>query len=49
MTDQEFHAIYPSVFGWVQQTLRQYALAARPVNSFGFQKLPDFYDADTLA
>jgi hypothetical protein len=49
MTDQEFHAIYPSVFGWVQRTLRQYAPAARPVNSLGFLRLPDFYDADTLA
>jgi hypothetical protein len=33
----------------VQQTLRQYAPAARPINSFGFRRLPDFYDADTLA
>ena len=49
MTDQEFHAIYPSVFGWVQQTPGQYAPAARPVNSLGFRRLPDFYDADTLA
>jgi hypothetical protein len=49
MTDQEFHAIYPSLFGWVQRVLGQYAPAARPVNSLGFQRLPDFYDADTLA
>jgi hypothetical protein len=49
MTDQEFQAIYPVVFGWVQQTLRQYASAARPINSFDFRRLPDFYDADTLA
>jgi hypothetical protein len=49
MTDQEFRAIYPSVFGWVQHTLSQYTPAARPVNSLGFRRLPDFYDADTLA
>ena len=49
MTDQEFNALYPLVFGWIQQTLRQSAPAARPVASFGFQRLPEFYDADTLA
>ena len=49
MTDQEFQVIYPVVFGWVQQTLRQYTSAARPINSFDFRRLPDFYDADTLA
>jgi ankyrin repeat protein len=49
MTEQQFHAIYPSVFDWVQQTLSQYAPAARLVNSLGFQRLPDLYDADLLA
>ena len=49
MTEQEFRAFYPVVFGWVQQTLRHYAAAARPVSSFGFQRLPNFYAADTLA
>jgi hypothetical protein len=49
MTDQEFRVIYPLVIGWVQQTLRQCAPTARPIDSFGFQRLPDFYDADTLA
>lgn len=49
MTEAEFRAIYPALFRWVRQTLRKHAPAARPVNSFGFQRLPDFYDAETLA
>ena len=49
MTDQEFRVIYPLVIGWVQRTLRQCAQGARPIDSFGFQRLPDFFDAETLA
>ena len=49
MIESEFRAIYPSVLCWVQDTLRQYAATARLISSFGFQRLPDFYDAETLA
>jgi hypothetical protein len=49
MTDQGFHASYPALLRWARQTLRQHAPAVRPVNSFAFQRLPDFYDAETLA
>ncbi len=49
MTDQEFRTIYPALLRWLERTLCRYARAARPVNSFGFQRLPSFNDAETLA
>jgi hypothetical protein len=48
MTDQEFQAIYPAPFHWLQQTLHQQASAARPVSSLGFKRLPEFYPAEIL-
>ena len=49
MTDQEFRTICPALLRWLERTLCRYARAARPVNSFGVQRLPSFYDAETLA
>jgi len=49
MTEQEFHAAYPLIAGWIQQTLASHAAAAKPVTSFGFTRLPEHYDAELLA
>jgi hypothetical protein len=49
MTDQEFRAVYPLLAGWIQKTLAEHALAARPVASLGFRRLPRYYDEKTLA
>jgi len=43
MTEQEFRAAYPLIFGWIQKTLTQFASAARPVSSLGFRRLPGYY------
>jgi hypothetical protein len=48
MTEQEFRAIYPLIFDWIQRTLAHYASAARPVASFGFSRLPHYYGQDIL-
>lgn len=49
MTEQEFRAIYPLVGDWIQRTLAHHASAARPVASFGFSRLPQYYSQDILA
>ena len=48
MTKQEFQTIYPLILGWIQTTLEHHALAIRPVASLGFNRLPLYYDKDTL-
>jgi len=49
MTEQEFRKVYPLIAGWIKKTLAQQASAARPVTSFGFSRLPHYYDAQLLA
>jgi hypothetical protein len=49
MTKQEFRAVYPLLAGWIEKTLAQHAMAAKPVASFGFRRLPDYYDVQLLA
>jgi len=49
MTEQEFRAVYPLIIGWIQNTLAQHAPAARAVSELGFKRLPQFYQASTLA
>ena len=49
MTEQQFRAAYPLIAGWIQKTLAEHATAAKPVASFGFSRLPDYYDAHLLA
>ena len=48
MTEQEFRAAYPLIAGWIKKTLAEHATAARPVASFGFSRLPSYYDEQTL-
>jgi hypothetical protein len=49
MTDEEFKAVYPPIMEWIQMTLAAHATAARPVSSFGFDRLPRYYDRKVLA
>jgi len=49
MTEQEFRKAYPLIAGWIKQTLAEHASAARPVASFGFSRLPHYYDEQLLA
>jgi len=49
MTEQGFRAAYPLIVGWIKKTLVEHAAAARPVASFGFNRLPDYYVAQLLA
>jgi len=49
MTEQEFRAVYPLIADWIKKTLAEHATAAKPVASFGFSRLPDYYDAPLLA
>jgi hypothetical protein len=49
MTEQEFRAAYPLIAGWIQQTLAGHAAAAKPVASFAFSRLPQYYDPELLA
>ena len=49
MTEQEFRTIYPLIAGWIQKTLAEHANVAQPVASFGFSRLPHYYDAQLLA
>jgi hypothetical protein len=49
MNEQEFRAIYPAMINWVQRTLAEHHDAARAVTSFGFERLPRFYQHATLA
>jgi hypothetical protein len=49
MTEQEFRAVYPLIARWIKKTLAKHATAARPVASFGFSRLPDYYVAQVLA
>jgi len=39
----------PQVREWILQTLAEHKSQARPVSSYGFSRLPQFYSADTLA
>jgi hypothetical protein len=49
MTEQEFRVAYPLISGWIKQTLASHAAAAKPVTSFGFTRLPQYYGAELLA
>lgn len=49
LTEQEFRAVYPRIENWIQQTLAAHASAAKPVASFGFKRLPQYYDVQLLA
>jgi hypothetical protein len=49
MTEQEFRKVYPLIAGWIKKTLAEHATAARPVATFGFSRLPDYYNAQVLA
>lgn len=49
LTDHEFHAVYPLVEDWIQNTLAEHATNAKPVASFGFNRLPDYFDPQLLA
>jgi len=49
LTKLEFQVAYPLIAGWIQKTLAEHAGAARPVPSFGFSRLPSYYDAQLLA
>jgi hypothetical protein len=49
MTEQEFRAAYPLIAGWIQKTLAEHSIAAKPVATFGFSRLPNYYDAQFLA
>jgi hypothetical protein len=49
MTGQEFRAIYPLIFAWIQNTLTQFAPVARPVSSLGFRRLPGYYGDSILS
>ena len=48
MTEQEFRKVYPLIAGWIKKTLAEHAAAAKPVASFGFNRLPHYYDAQLL-
>lgn len=39
----------PEVREWILKTLEQHKSQARPVSSYGFTRLPQFYSADSLA
>lgn len=49
MTEQEFRAVYPLLFGWIQKTLAQSGTAARLVSSLGFRRLPGYYGDGILS
>jgi hypothetical protein len=49
MTEQEFRTAYPLIAGWIQRTLAGHEAAAKPITSFGFSRLPQYYDAELLA
>lgn len=49
MSIQHLLTRLPQVRGWILKTLEQHQSLARPVASYGFSRLPQFYSADTLA
>jgi hypothetical protein len=49
LTRLEFQKAYPLVASWIQKTLAEHAGMAKPVTSFGFHRLLDYYDAQLLA
>jgi hypothetical protein len=49
MTEQQHRAVYPLIAGWMQKTLDEHAMAARPAASLGFSRLPHYYDERLLA
>lgn len=49
MTEQEFRAVYPLLFSWIQKTLVQSAPAAHLVSSLGFRRLPGYYGDGILS
>ena len=49
MSEQEFQTAFPLIVGWIQKTLADHATAAQPVTSFGFDRLPHYYDQKILA
>ena len=48
MTPQEFQTHYPRLIGWVRQTLAAHKSQARPVASFGFVRLPQYFSQALL-
>lgn len=48
MTEQEFRAIYPMFADWMRQMLAYHAPNVQPVASFGFSRLTDYFNKDTL-
>jgi hypothetical protein len=49
MTEQQHRAVYPLIAGWMQKTLSEHAVAARPVALLGFSRLPHYYNERILA
>jgi hypothetical protein len=49
MTEQQHRAVYPLIAAWMQKSLDEHAVAARPVTSLGFSRLPHYYDERILA
>ena len=49
MSMQQLLARLPQVREWILKTLEQHKALARPVSSYGFTRLPQYYSADTLA
>lgn len=48
MSIQHLLTKLPEVRGWILKTLEEHQALARPVASYGFTRLPQFYSADTL-
>lgn len=49
MSMQQLLTKLPQVRDWILKTLDGHRSKARPVASYGFSRLPQFYSADTLA
>lgn len=49
MSIQRLLTRLPQERGWILKTLEQHKSLARPLASYGFTRLPQFYSADTLA
>lgn len=49
MSMQQLLTKLPKVRSWILKTLDQHQAQARPVASYGFARLPQFYSAETLA
>jgi hypothetical protein len=49
MTPQEFQTVYPLVLSWIRETLATHSMAAKPVSSVGFARLPQYFGTELLA